>query len=693
MNRDIPKQIYHRFFALDAGAMDTETRTVPASLSSETEVKRWFGREVLLHDKNAVDLSRAAEGLPLLWNHNSDVPIGLVENVRLDGNKLRGNLRFSRNAKAEEVWQDVQDGMLRNISIGYQIHDWLESDDTDLIRVTKWELAEASIAPVPADPTVGIHRNQEIAMTDEVKAAPIAASVPAPQPAAPVVELSTIRREHEIVARKAQKDGELAERKRTEEVSAVFDLSIVPRTAEMQALRAKAIHDGWSADQTRQIVMSALETLTAPVVDHRSISDDALGIHHDQDVSQRSSKDARAQVSEDALDKFKRGVDEAFTVRSGLDSSREAIAKARQGGFIGMKLSRIAENYLRLAGVDTRNMNDESLGELALITTANGQPAISRRQARLTRASGMTTSDFANLLVNTANKALLKGWEQAPETWSLWTRRGQVPDFKSATRTGLSGFSSLAVVPEDGEIAYGKFTDRKETIQAVSYAKKFRLSYQAIKNDDLNAFTEIPRGMGRAAQRVIGDIVYALLDGTGPTLNQDSTALWDTSTHKNYVAAATAPTVTTLNTAEAAMAKQTDPNHGKALNISPRYLIVPVALKATAVELMSSEYVPDASPGSTSGKNTMTRNVWRDRLEIVCDPRLDGQTNGTAAWYLAADPNIFDTIEVAFVDGIAEPYLQEEAEWDTRGMEWVVGVDFGVAALDYRGLHKYKGNT
>lgn len=648
----------NRFLSLDASAVDAEARTIPASLSSELEVMRWFGREVLSHEKGAVDLSRAQDGLPLLWNHNSDIPIGLVENVRLEGGKLRGMLRFSRNAKAEEVWRDVQDGMLRNISIGYQIHDWIESKDSDLIRVVNWELAEASIAPVPADPTVGINRGRETAMSDEtVKAAPVAATDDK------VIDINAARDE-----------GRKIERQRMAEVSKVFDLSIVSRRPEVVALRQRAIDEGWTPDQARQAVLELLDS--TPAVDHRGISDDALGIRHDQDA-RHQGRHTTVKPGEDALDKFKRGAEEALIVRAGLDSSREAVSKARAGGFVGVRLSRMAQMYLELAGVDTRGLNDDALAKRALMT----------------RAQGMTTSDFTNLLANTANKALLKGWDSAPETWRMWTRIGQVPDFKTADRTGLSGFSSLAVVPEDGEITYGKFTDRKETIQAVSYAKKFRLTYQAIKNDDLNAFTTIPMGMGRAAQRMIGDIVYALLDNTGPTLNQDSIALWDTSTHKNYVAAATAPTVATLNTAEAAMAKQTDPNHGKALNISPKYLMVPVALKATAIELMTSEFVPDASPGSTTGKNTMTRNIWRDRLEVITDPRLDSQTNGTAAWYLAADPNVFDTVEVAFVDGIAEPYLREEEEWDTRGVEWVVGVDFGVAALDWRGLHKYKGNT
>jgi len=683
--RDRRAETLYRSMTLDRSAADLEARSVPASLSSEIEVARWFGREVLMHTPEAVDLARAAEGLPLLWNHNSDQPIGLVENVRLDGNKLRGTLRFSRNAKAEEVWRDVQDGMLRNISIGYQIRDWVEAKDSDLVTVSRWSLLEASIVPVPADPTVGIGRaypdvapsatpNREVVRMTEKDPAPVATPATPEPVTTPVIDLSAIRREHEIVAAAARREAIEAERRRVADVGNVFESSLFRKDdPQFAALRAKALADGWSVDQTRAVVLQALETSSQPVADKR-VSDEARGLPHpDKPVS-----DSRIQGGVDALDKFKDGMATALAIRARLVTDKDSIHKAREGGFLGVRLSRLAERYLNYLGVDTRAMDDELLAKRAVMY----------------RGMGMTTSDFANVLSNTANKALMLGWEQAPETWQQWVRIGSVPDFKQAERTGLSGFTSLARVPEDGEITYGKFTDRKEVIQAVSYAKKFRLTYQAIKNDDLNAFTAIPRGMGRAAQSVIGDIVYGKLDGVGPTLNQDSIALWDTSTHKNYVAAATAPTVATLNTANAAMKKQKDPNNSKVLNITPKFLIVPVALEATARELLASEYAPDSSPGSTSGKNTMTRNIWYgNTLQIIADPRLDDQTNGLAAWYLAADPNVFDTVEVAFVDGVAEPYLREEQEWDTRGVEWVVGVDFGVAVLDYRAMHKYKGNT
>src|SRR5574343_142891 len=117
----LPGQRFERLATLECREADPENRTVPASLSSETPVERWFGQEVLVHTTEAVDLSRAADGVPMLWNHNTDQPIGVVDNIKVVKGKLRGFLRFSNNAKAQEVFKDVQEGFLRNISIGYQV--------------------------------------------------------------------------------------------------------------------------------------------------------------------------------------------------------------------------------------------------------------------------------------------------------------------------------------------------------------------------------------------------------------------------------------------------------------------------------------------------------------------------------------------------------------------------------------------
>lgn len=142
-----------RSFEIDSESIRAETRTVEASLSSETPVMRHDGEEVLSHKPSAVDLSRAP--LPLLCSHdNRSLPVGVVENLKLAAGKLRGTLRLSANQ--EGLWKDIQDGIIRNLSIGYQI---LTKKKTKTGYVaTKWMPYEASLVAAPADNTVGIGR-------------------------------------------------------------------------------------------------------------------------------------------------------------------------------------------------------------------------------------------------------------------------------------------------------------------------------------------------------------------------------------------------------------------------------------------------------------------------------------------------------------------------------------------------------
>lgn len=683
IKRDLSGQRFERLAILEAREINIDARTVPAALSSEKPVKRYFGDEVLIHTKEAIDLTRAADGLPLLWNHDRDVPIGIVENIRIKDGKLRGILRFSRNPDAEKRFQDIRDGFLKDISIGYQITRWEESTDSDTVKVTGWELLEASLVTVPADATVGINRSlgqrPEGIMTDEIKPD---SGTNAESQIAPVIDIAGTKRAHNMAKKAGAAEAIAGERKRIADIHELFDLAIVPRTDFYAGLRARAVDEGWPLDGARSILLQAMSGEAEPAADWTSVADTnsmRIATHQGQlppvvlpDRSQRKTLGGSIQQGADERDKFRDGVTHGLLVRAGVLDKREDIDKAREGGMVGKSLRTLSGDFCRMVGISTNGLSDEDMAGRALSYRS---------------ASGQTTSDFTNILANVANKALLRGWEEAPETWAVWTRRGTLPDFKRAEISGISGFTGLDEIPEDGDISYGKFTDRKETIQLVSYGKKYRMSRKLIINDDLNALGMVPRAMGRAANRKVGDVVYALLNGTGPTLNQDGTALWNTATHKNYVVSNAGPTVDTLNTATTAMALQLDPNNGAALNIQPRYLLVPVSLVNTARVLMASAY----DPAGTAG--TLKPNPFSGRFEVVTDARLDGQTYGTLAWYLLADPNIFDTVEVSFLNGMAEPYMRENQEWDGQGVSYMIGVDFGVAALDWRGMHKYKGNN
>ena len=147
-------------------ALDEENRTLEFPFSSEVPVERHFGNEILSHDSKAVKLERLNNSANLLFNHNPDMVIGVVEKAWITPEK-RGmaKVRFSKNPKADEVFKDVKDGILRNVSFGYQINemDLTKKSETGLndYTATDWMPFEVSVVTIPADYSVGFGRSDE----------------------------------------------------------------------------------------------------------------------------------------------------------------------------------------------------------------------------------------------------------------------------------------------------------------------------------------------------------------------------------------------------------------------------------------------------------------------------------------------------------------------------------------------------
>ena len=168
-----------RVFQVQRAAVNEEARTVELSFSSEEPYDRWWGRELLAHEKKSVRLGRLKCGGPLLCDHDARDHVGVIESVRIDDDLVgRAVVRFGKSARAEEVWQDVKDGIRQNVSVGYVIHkaQLVETGDetTETFRVTDWEPYEVSLVSVPADATVGVGRAQET--TPVIETAPPIAS-------------------------------------------------------------------------------------------------------------------------------------------------------------------------------------------------------------------------------------------------------------------------------------------------------------------------------------------------------------------------------------------------------------------------------------------------------------------------------------------------------------------------------------
>ena len=218
---------------------EVEDRTYEFPFSSEFPVARYFGNEILSHEANAADLSRLNDGAPLLFNHNPDRVIGVVEGARIDSKGRRGyaRVRFSRNPFAQEILSDVKDGVLRNVSFGYSIDKMEERGSGDYVA-TAWAPYEVSIVSVPADKTVGIGR----ALTPTE---PAASAAPSPDP---LPSMETNATDLAVVRAEAVE----AERSRIAEISALCDKH------KMGELGRQLVESGRSIDEARAAVLDKM---------------------------------------------------------------------------------------------------------------------------------------------------------------------------------------------------------------------------------------------------------------------------------------------------------------------------------------------------------------------------------------------------------------------------------------------------
>lgn len=159
--------------------VDEENRSITFSCASDLPYERYDDendrayKEILVISEEAVDLHRLNGGASLLWGHDTDDLIGVVDNAYIVENKLFVKVRFSKNDKrADRIWKDILDGLIKNVSVGYAVEHFIEKEvDNELVRyVDRWMPYEVSIVSVPADETVGIRsmkKKNTKAMTEE----------------------------------------------------------------------------------------------------------------------------------------------------------------------------------------------------------------------------------------------------------------------------------------------------------------------------------------------------------------------------------------------------------------------------------------------------------------------------------------------------------------------------------------------
>lgn len=475
--------------------------------------------------------------------------------------------------------------------------------------------------------------------------------------------------EAKVAASQPEGDDDAEEVEEVEPVNASLDMNKKPKqpspVAEMRAqaatesrriagirkvcdnkhaeIEADAIEQGWSVTKTELAVLRS-ERPKAP----------------DQS---RSKPTYTRQILEVAAC-ISVGIDEKSLLASYGERTLEAAHPLRHIG-----LHELVAECARLEGIDVPRVFGDGTATIR---------------------AGFSSMSLPSILENVMNKTLLSAYENTPIAAFDLCSVGTVSDFKEVSRYRLLGTGGFEQVAPDGELKHGKLSDQKYSNKADTYGQILTLTRHDIINDDLSAFMDIPRQMGRSGAESIDDLFFTLL--------LKNTAFFSSANGNLLSGPDTKFGPDALTVAKTTFRKQKagpggKPKDQKPINIRPEFLVVPVELETDAELLMgSAQLMIDASGSPTK---IPVDNPHRNKYRVISTPHLsDSYYTGAsgAAWYLFANPNVLPAFEIVFLNGRRTPVIERvEMPPNTLGMGFRSYIDFGVNSQDHRAAVKVIG--
>jgi phage head maturation protease len=617
------------FRSADGGAATVEVVVSTGSRVGRTDF--WTGEryfEELAMVPQAIRLGRMAEGgAPALADHENsvDAVVGVVERAWLAGRELRAEIRFAADDRGQEIARRVRDGILRNVSVGYLVHRYEVDRPTDgspsTWRAVDWEPMEVSFVAVPADPAAGVREAQRTSDCEIVNRA--AQRAPNPE-----VLMDTQTTGAQAPATPAMPDLDAERRAAQEnERTRVRGIMAAARTLGLDDQADALIAEGVSleAAQSRLITAVAQRAPAAPAPAHTQVIRD-----------------------------------EGDTVRAGIQGALESrlshtMPEGPAREFRGATLIDLGVRLLDQRGIATRGWSRSEIAQAML-----GLPVSGR--------SLQTTSDFAALLANVQSKRLLSSYMASARTFTSWTARRSLPDFKTTQVVEVGAAPTLLALAEGGTIQLGAMQDAGETYNLVRYARNVSLSYPAIVNDDLGGFDRVPAAFATAAANLENQAVYDVL-ATNANMS-DSNPLFSAA-HANT--AAGVMDVAGVTAARSQILRQTDPT-GQRIMVMPSVIVVPVELAGTARALFSATVVP-------AGVATTAVNPWQGSFSLV-ETNFLADTNDYFVTVAAGSG--YEAVEVGYEAGSEGPQLSSYVSPDVDGVVFSCRHSFGAKAVTWR---------
>jgi hypothetical protein len=663
-------------------------------------VRGWI-KQVLLMD--GVQFRNAKRQLPIVDSHNDKTVrnvFGSIRNITIEDGQLVGVAEFASDEESQVVATRYAEGHLNDFSIDAVVlhRQMVPEGQTYTTKrgvviegpaeiVTAWEPHNASICATGADPNSTVRRSYDQKAKRAMDAALMAKlqmlGLPegVTDPAEIIAFLADKMPEPEI-------EVEMMEPPVAAPVASEEDKKIqnmeeavkeeVARQIAADQLRRKSIYSDVKLAKLERSFAEQLidEGVSVEVARERIIRKMAT-----QPLGQSNESSAHIAVTESSDEKLAAAMSAGLIKRAFKNAKIKAKAEDAPGSndFANLNLRRLASYCVQRMGIKTDRMTDAEIARLAM-----GSPGAASRY-RVQRDAYHTTGSFPNLLLDAANKTLRQAYEEAPYTWSLWARQAaSVDDFKNINRISFGESPNLEMVPEAQEYKEKSISDSKVSYKVEKYGAIFTISWETVINDDLDAISRVPAMHGNAARRVQNKAVYDILF-SNPTMT-DGQALFSAShaSGRNTNNTTAALNVTLLNEMFAFMMLQKGQSSDAILNITPRYLIVPAALSATALELVNSQSY--AQTGGNEGVINIYGVNGQRPLTVVVEPLIDGHDNG--AYYLAADTSQIDTVELSFLNGEEAPVLESDLHFETDTYRYKVRQTFGAAAIDWRGLSR-----
>lgn len=715
-----------------AATADTKKRTVDAVFATEnpTQVVDWDRWEVI----EEVLVSRGmreVDQIPLMDNHgrtNDDLR-GSIRDIRNGDGENLGTLHFARDEVSQRRWEAVQDGHLRDISVGYRPEKWVDIErgqsavvngrtwtagERFRLRITTdWTSREGSLTPIGADPfsrireelggdTVPLQLRQylesvglvssasepmawrfygELEGSQREEAARVLAAIqdppnegPPESSGLPVQEIreSAVATLEQVVQVPTSQIRETAANAATEAIR-----SERQRVASIREMAGddvpaetvdQAINEGWDLERCGTAFLTSLRTCRASTPNPPA----GPAIH---------SRDHSGECNIASLSA-------SLIARTGGNPLRQEPGPA-QG-----RPPRIAPEHVVAIREQDADRGDRFLS-MSLYDICRESYRMTGRTVPRSR-DDMIRGAFSNaalvgIFTTTANAALISSYDEAPDTTNPWTVDADFNNFQPHERTRLGKMARMEKLTRGDRAKHGTMADITEIYKLARYAKQLKIDDQDIYDDSLDGLSQLPREMGRSAARLRPDLVYSQLFANRTLAS--GVPLFDPS-HNNL--RTTAPlTDENLKVAITDMGTQTE--DGAVLDLFGMILGVPMGLKHDASQLINSAEIRSFL---STGEQRGTMNPLKDdNLGLISDPRLDlGVTDpdtgdvyaGSATtWYLWARESRH-TIEVAYLTGSGRrptmrAFVLDRGEW---GIGWDIKLDIAAKPLDYRGLHK-----